>query len=54
MSSDPKQKLDLALKLLDEIDTTPLSEINSKLDRITDAVVAAKIALILAEQKEAA
>jgi hypothetical protein len=37
-----EQKLDEALRLLDEIDTTPLGEINRKLDRITDAVVAAK------------
>jgi hypothetical protein len=35
-------KLDLALKLLDEVDATPLSLINTKLDRITDAVAAAK------------
>jgi len=35
-------KLDLALKLLDELDATPLGQVNAKLDRITDAVVAAK------------
>jgi hypothetical protein len=41
------QKLDEALKLLDEIDGTPLSEIERKLDRVTDAVVAAKAALLV-------
>jgi len=35
-------KLDLALKLLDEVDSTSLSQINAKLDRITDAVAAAR------------
>jgi len=35
-------KLDLALRLLDELDATPLGQVNAKLDRITDAVVAAK------------
>lgn len=35
-------KLDLALKLLDEVDATPLGQINTKLDRITDAVAAAR------------
>ncbi|MGX9392528.1 hypothetical protein ACWX0K_20525 [Nitrobacteraceae bacterium UC4446_H13] len=35
-------KLDLALKLLDEVDATPLGQINTKLDRITDAVSAAR------------
>jgi hypothetical protein len=35
-------KLDLALKLLDEVDSTPLGQINAKLDRITDAVAAAR------------
>jgi len=35
-------KLDLALRLLDELDETPLGQVNAKLDRITDAVVAAK------------
>lgn len=35
-------KLDLALKLLDEADSTLLSEINAKLDRITDVVAAAR------------
>jgi hypothetical protein len=35
-------KLDLALKLLDEVDSTSLGQINAKLDRITDAVAAAR------------
>lgn len=35
-------KLDLALKLLDEADSTPLSQINAKLDRIAEAVAAAR------------
>lgn len=35
-------KLDEALKLLDEIDSTPLSQLNAKLDRITHAVALAK------------
>lgn len=35
-------KLDLALRLLDELDATPLGQVNAKLDRITDAVMAAK------------
>lgn len=35
-------KLDLALRLLDELDETPLGQVNAKLDRITDAVAAAK------------
>lgn len=35
-------KLDLALKLLDEVDATPIGQINTKLDRITDAVSAAR------------
>lgn len=35
-------KLDLALKLLDEVDSTSLGQINVKLDRITDAVAAAR------------
>lgn len=39
-------KLDVALGLLDELDETPLSQINSKLDRITDAVAAAKRNLV--------
>lgn len=40
-------KLDEALKLLDEIDSTPLSQLNEKLDRIVDAVVGAKYALTI-------
>jgi hypothetical protein len=44
-----QHKLDEALKPLDEIDATPLSEINHKLDRITDAVAAAKAAPALPE-----
>lgn len=35
-------KLDEAIKLLDEIDSTPLSQLNAKLDRITNAVALAK------------
>lgn len=52
--TDAKQKLDEALRLLDEIDTTPLSQINVKLDRITAAVVAAKRTLILQDRERAA
>lgn len=40
-------KLDEAIKLLDEIDSTPLSQLNEKLDRIVDAVVGAKYALTI-------
>ena len=40
-------KLDEALKLLDEIDSTPLSQLNEKHDRIVDAVVGAKYALTI-------
>jgi hypothetical protein len=49
-----EQKLDEALKLLDEIDTTPLSQINQKLDRITQAVVGAKVALVLQREDASA
>lgn len=52
--TDPKQKMDEALSLLDEIDTTPLSQIESKLDRIAGAIIAAKVALIRQEQSRAA
>jgi hypothetical protein len=39
------EKLDEALRLLDELDSSPLSQINAKLDEIATAVAAAKAAL---------
>lgn len=51
--SNANQKLDDAIRLLDELDATPLSQINKKLDQISEALVAAKCSLLLQERAEA-
>lgn len=45
-----KRNLDTALKFLNELDSTPLGEIGKKLDRIAEAVAAAKMVLVQDDQ----
>lgn len=50
--SEAKHKLDIAIQLLDELDTTPFGAVSDKLDRIANAVSAARSALTLNERTD--